>query len=326
MRGLKAILLACVAGASLLDAQSAPQSGGWETYSGDAQGRKYSPLTQINTTNVSKLKLAWQYGVAGASAGAVAAAGRSQAVPILVRGVLYTSTARRTIVALDPATGTEIWKHELEKGGAPNRGVSYWPGDGRLAPRILAGTTDGRLIALDAATGKLVPTFGTQGAIDLRAGIADKYPRSPYLMASPGLIYKNLIVTGAQGQEDNSEGPAMDVRAWDIRTGTLAWTFHTIPHPGEPGAETWPKDYWMTAGTPANWGFGSVDTAGLIFLPIGQPAAQHYGGHRAQQNLYASSVVALDANTGKVRWHFSSLITMCGTTTTRPRRRSSTSS
>src|SRR5438552_5450555 len=178
MRELKAILLACVAGTSLLYAQN-PSRSGWDTYSGDAQGRRYSPLTQINTKNVSRLKLAWQYGVASTNA-----VGRSQAVPILVRGLLYTSTARRTIVALDPATGAEIWKHELEKGGAPNRGVSYWPGDSRLAPRILAGTTDGRLIALDAATGKLVPTFGTQGAIDLRAGIADKYPRSPYLMAS----------------------------------------------------------------------------------------------------------------------------------------------
>ena len=201
-------------------------------------------------------------------------------------GVLYTPTARRTIVALDPATGKEVWKYELDKGRAPNRGVSYWPGERGLAPRIFAGTTDGRLIALDAATGTLVPTFGDHGAVDLRAGIADKYPKATYMMASPGLIYRDLIVTGAQGQEDNSEGPAMDVRAWDARTGALVWTFHTIPHPGEPGADTWPADYWKTAGTPANWGFGSVDVArGLIFLPIGQPAAQYYGGHRPQTNL-----------------------------------------
>ena len=294
------LLLACLAGASLLSAQGASLVGEWQSYSGDAQGRRYSPLSQINTTNISTLKLAWQYGVADTRT-----AGRSQAVPILVRGVLYTSTARRTIVALDPVTGHEIWKHELEKGGAPNRGVSYWPGDRRFSPRILAGTTDGRLIALDAATGTLVPAFGDHGAIDLRVGVADTFPKIPYMMASPGLIYRNLIVTGAQGQEDNSEGPAMDVRAWDIRSGKLVWTFHTIPHPGEPGAETWPKDYWKSAGTPANWGFGSVDTArGLIFLPIGQPAAQYYGGLRAQTNLYSSSVVALDANTGKVRWSF----------------------
>ncbi len=306
MRGMKTLLLASVAGASLLYAQAAPRSGGWDTYAGDAQGRRYSPLTQINTTNVATLKLAWQYGVAETSGGAtVAVAGRSQAIPILVGGVLYTSTSRRTIVALDPATGKEIWKHQLDKGGAPNRGVSYWGGDGRERARILAGTTDGRLIALDAKTGQPIQTFGDHGAVDLRAGVADNYPRMPYLMASPGLIYKNLIVTGAQGQEDNPEGPAMDVRAWDVRTGKLVWTFHTIPHPGEPGADTWPADYWKTAGSPANWGFGSVDAArGLIFLPIGQPAAQYYGGHRAQTNLYSSSVVALDANTGKVRWHF----------------------
>src|SRR5438552_12565866 len=170
-------LLACAAGAALY-AQSAPQSAGWQPYAGDSEGRRYSPLTQINATNVSRLKLAWQYNVANAGAGVTAnAAGRSQAIPIVVGGVLYTSTTRRTIVALDPATGSEIWKFDLEKGGAPNRGVSYWPGDGQLAPRILAGTTDGRLLALDAATGKPVPTFGDQGAIDLRGGVAYKVPR-----------------------------------------------------------------------------------------------------------------------------------------------------
>ncbi|HXD72912.1 MAG TPA: pyrroloquinoline quinone-dependent dehydrogenase [Vicinamibacterales bacterium] len=292
MRALKVLVLAVVAA--------------WRTYAGDPAGTRYSPLDQINTANVSRLKLAWQYNVADTSAGGSAnAAGRSQAIPIFVNGVLYTSTSRRTIVALDPATGKEVWKHELDKGGAPNRGVSYWPGDGRLKPQIMAGTTDGRLLALDAATGTLVPTFGDHGVVNLRAGVADRYPRMPYMMASPGLIYKNLIVTGAQGQEDNPEGPAMDVRAWDLRSGTLVWTFHTIPHPGEPGADTWPDDYWKTAGSPANWGFGSVDAArGLIFLPIGQPAAQYYGGHRVQKNLYSSSVVALDATTGKVRWYF----------------------
>src|SRR5499427_6452766 len=206
MRNLMAILLACAAAVSLVFAQGPPRSGGWDTYAGNAQGRRYSPLTQINTKNVSALKLAWQYGVADASAGSVSAAGRSQAVPIFIRGVLYTSTSRRTIVALDPATGKEIWKYELDKGGAPNRGVSYWPGDSGSPARIFAGTTDGRLLALDATTGQLISTFGVKGAVDLRASVADKYPKLPYMMASPGLIYKNLIVTGAQGQEDNPEG------------------------------------------------------------------------------------------------------------------------
>src|SRR5262252_4393537 len=171
------ILVAVVSVVTALSAQSTSRSAGWTTYAGDARGSRYSPLTQINAKNVAQLKLAWQYGVAQPNAGTgstVNAVGRSQAIPILVGGVLYTSTSRRTIVALDPATGSEIWKYELEKGGAPNRGVSYWPGDGRLPPQILAGTTDGRLLALDAATGKPVATFGEKGFVDLRAGVADK--------------------------------------------------------------------------------------------------------------------------------------------------------
>jgi quinoprotein glucose dehydrogenase len=304
MKALKTIVLACLVLVSLSAQKAAPVE--WKSYAGDDEGRRYSPLTQINTGNVSALKLAWQYGVESTAPGGDAPrAPTSQAIPIVVDGVLYTPTARRTIVALDPATGKEIWKYELGNVGAPNRGVTYWPGDGKLPAQILAGTADGRLLALNAKTGQLVPAFGDGGAVNLRLGVADRFPRMPYHIASPGIVYRNLIITGAQGQEDSPEGPAMDVRAWDLRNGKLVWTFHTLPHPGEPGAETWPADYWRTAGTPANWGAGSVDTArGLLFLPIGQPAAQYYGGHRAQQNLYASSVVALDAGTGKVRWHF----------------------
>ena len=123
-------------------------------------------------------------------------------------------------------------------------------------------------IALNAKTGKLVPGFGNEGVVDLRAGVTDKFPGAPYHMSSPGAIYRNLIITGAQGKEDDPDGPAMDVRAWDLRTGKLVWTFHTIPHPGEPGYETWPKDNWITAGSPANWGAATIDEQrGLIFLP-----------------------------------------------------------
>src|SRR6476620_2998725 len=156
MANLTAIVLAGVAGTSLVLAQNGSMAGEWQTYSGDAQGRRYSSASQINTTNISALKLAWQYGVT--DPGSIARPVPSQAVPILVRGVLYTSTPQKTIVALDPAPGREIWKHTLDKGGAPNRGVSYWPGDGEFSRRIFAGTTDGRLIALDAETGRLVPT------------------------------------------------------------------------------------------------------------------------------------------------------------------------
>ena len=272
-RGLKAILLACCVGSNLIG-QSTPKSVGWESYAGDAAGQRYSPLTQISTKNVSALKLAWQYGVSTPREPNPAPPSVlwNPATPIVVGGVMYTPTAQRTIAALDPQTGREIWKYDLEKVGPPNRGVSYWAGDATLPPQILAGTADGRLLALDAKTGKLVPSFGNRGAIDLRAGVADKFPNMPYNMASPGLIYRNLIITGAQGQEDSPEGPAMDVRAWDLRNGKLAWTFHTIPHPGEPLYETWPKDYWVTAGTPANWAGGrSTLSVAWCFCRLASP-------------------------------------------------------
>jgi glucose dehydrogenase len=280
----------------------------WPTYGRDPAGQRYSPLTQINTQNVSKLKLAWQYGIDPAAADlnpATTVLPATEAVPIVVGGILYTPVAPSSILALESNTGREIWKHELGRSRAPTRGVTYWSGDKDAGPRILAGTSDGRLIALDAMTGKLVPGFGNDGVIDLKVGVSEKFPDQPYRMSSPGVIYRNLIITGAAGKEGDAEGPAMDVRAWDLQTGKLTWTFHTIPHPGELGYETWPKDYWVTAGTPAQWGPGTVDVRrGMVFLPIGQPAGDYYGAWRKGQNLHSSSIVALDANTGKLKWHF----------------------
>ena len=286
-----------------------PAQNEWPGYNGDPGGQRHSALTQINTKNVAKLKLAWQYGVTPPSTDPNSREARTgqgmEAVPVMVGGVLFTPTAQRTIVALEPETGKEIWKYSLGRVGAPLRGVTYWLGDTDHPAQILAGTMDGKLLALNAKTGKLVPGFGNEGLIDLRAGVADKFPTAPYHMGSPGAIFRNLIITGAQGKEDDPDGPSMDVRAWDLRSGTLTWTFHTIPRPGEPGYETWPKDNWINAGSPAHWGSATVDAArGLIFLPIGQPAPQYYGGGRVGSNLFSSSIVALDAATGKMRWHF----------------------
>jgi quinoprotein glucose dehydrogenase len=280
----------------------------WPAYYHDPAAQRYSPLTQINAANVSKLKLAWQYGVDAKSVDLNSASRlltATEAVPIMVGGVLFTPTVHHNIVALDPETGKEVWKYDLGSAAGPLRGVTYWQGDKEAPPEILAGTSDGRLIAINAKTGKLVPGFGKEGVLDLRVGVTEKFPTAAYHMASPGVIYRSLIITGAQGKEDDPDGPAMDVRAWDLHTGRLVWTFHTLPHPGEPGSETWPKDNWITAGSPANWGASTLDAQrGLIFLPIGQPAAQYYGGARHGQNLYSSSIVALEAATGKMRWHF----------------------
>lgn len=282
--------------------------GDWRGYGYDATGRRFSPLKQIDTSNVSRLRPVWKYGIASGSGDSNPAnrlASTTEAVPIMAGGILYTPTIQHNIVALEPETGEELWKYDLGKASGTLRGVTYWQGDRNSPGQIFVGTSDGALIALDAKTGKLVPGFGNNGMVDLRPGVTEKFPDAPYHISTPGVIYRNLIITGAQGKEDDPDGPAMDVRAWDIHTGKLAWTFHTIPHPGEPGYETWPKDNWIKAGSPAAWGAATVDEdRGLVFLPIGQPAAQYYGGARHGQNLYSSSIVALDANTGKLRWHF----------------------
>lgn len=282
----------------------------WASYGHNAGGGRYSPLTQIQAANVARLKPAWQYGldpraINTTNSGEARLLTSSEAVPIMTGGVLYTPTVHHTIVALEPETGKEIWKYDVGTAAAPLRGVTYWRGDKETPALILAGTSDGRLLALNAKTGKLEPGFGKEGVVDLRAGVTEKFPNATYHMSSPGVVYRNLIITGAQGKEDDPDGPAMDVRAWDLHTGRPVWTFHTIPHPGEPGYETWPKDNWIMAGSPANWGEPSLDEQrGLVFLPIGQPAAQYYGGARHGENLYSSSIVALEAATGKVRWHF----------------------
>lgn len=307
-------LAALLCGAALwpqITAGAAPApavtQGDWRGYGYDATGRRFSPLKQIDTSNVSRLRPVWKYGIAGAGDPNPAnrLASTTEAVPIMVGGILYTPTIQHNIVALEPETGEELWKYDLGKASGTLRGVTYWQGDRDAPPQIFVGTSDGALIALDAKTGKLVPGFGDKGTVDLRPGVTQNFPDAPYHISTPGVIYRNLIIAGAQGKEDDPDGPAMDVRAWDLHTGKLAWTFHTIPHPGEPGYETWPKDNWIKAGSPAAWGAATVDEErGLVFLPIGQPAAQYYGGARHGQNLYSSSIVALDANTGKVRWYF----------------------
>src|SRR4051794_38652898 len=177
----------------------------WPAYGHDPSAQRYSPLTKINAGNVSRLRLAWQYGIDPAGIdldAATRALTSTEAVPIMVGGTLYAPTVHHSIVALEAETGKEIWKYDLGKAGAPLRGVTYWQGDRETPAQILAGTSDGRLIALNAKTGKLVPGFGNEGTVDLRAGVAEKFPAAPYHMSSPGVIYHRLIITGAQGKED----------------------------------------------------------------------------------------------------------------------------
>src|ERR1035441_1359926 len=203
MNMIRTILLAAIFVTALY-----PQAD-WPAYGHDPSGQRYSPLTRINPGNISKLRPAWQYDIDPGNVNLDAATRfltSTEAVPIMVGGILYTPTLHHSIVALQPETGKEIWKYDLGKAaGAPLRGVIYWRGDNQAPPQILAGTSDGRLIALNAKTGKLVPGFGNEGTVDLRAGVTDKFPTAPYHMSSPGLVYRNLIVTGAQGKEDDPD-------------------------------------------------------------------------------------------------------------------------
>ncbi len=234
-----------------------------------------------------------------------------ESTPIVIDGALYFSTPSNRVIALDAETGKEIWRFDPQAGHAgprhffQHRGVAYWHGKSGDDGRILYGTFDGRLIALDAKTGKPCREFGKDGAVDLRAGIADAYPGAEYSVTSPPAIYQDLVITGAAVPEYPSKGPSGQVRAFDVRSGKLAWTFHTIPRPGEAGHESWEGDAWKER-TGANvWSIMSVDLErGLVFLPIGSASYDFYGADRKGVDLFSNSLVALDAASGKLVWYY----------------------
>jgi len=297
----------------------------WPIYGHDPGGQQYSPLKQINTENVTKLKVAWTWDArpaappapttataepeAGSAVAPAAAPARprnrsSEASPLVVGNVLYLGTPYNHIVALEADTGKKIWEYEGDSAPA-TRGIAYWPGDKSLAPQIVVGTMNGWLYTLNAATGKLNPGFGNEGKVNLRQGVGDKFPRGHYGMSSPAAVYKNLIFTGAQLQEQPASGPSGDIRAWDIHSGKVVWTFHTVPRPGEANHEVWEEDQWQDRSGANAWGFMTVDVEhGILFVPLGTPTPDFFGGSRKGSNLYGSSLVALDAATGKVKWYF----------------------
>jgi len=271
----------------------------WPVYGHDPGGMRYSPLAQIDVKTVARLRRAWTFHTGEK--------GRQfESTPIVAGDRMYLSTQLNRIVALEPETGKEIWSYDPKvRRAREHRGVSYWPGDARTPARVVFATGDGRLIALDAATGARIQGFGDNGEVDLRAGVADKFPSAGYGMTSPPAIYRDLAIVGPSTQETSSRGPSGDPRAFDIRTGKLVWRFHTVPQPGEPGNETWGPDGWKDRSGPSLWGLINVDTVrGLVFLSTGNPADSWWGGDRKGTNLYANSVLALDAPTGKLRWHY----------------------
>ena len=282
-------------GAALLFAQDAAE---WPSYGRDPGGTKYSPLDQINAKNVGALVRAWSYHTGEPG-------GTWENTPIVVGGVMYFATRTNRVVALEPETGKELWVYDPKSTRvSEHRGVSYWPGDSQTKPRIIL-ATEGRLIELDAKSGKPALDFGDNGEVNLRVGVADDYPKAHYAITSPPAIYKRLIILGPSTQEGPSKGPSGDPRAFDAQTGKLVWRFHAVPRPGERGNETWGPDGWKDRAGPSAWGAMTIDAErGLVFMPLGNPADSFYGADRKGMNLYANSVVALDAATGNLRWYF----------------------
>jgi quinoprotein glucose dehydrogenase len=219
---------------------------------------------------------------------------------------MYMPTSYGRVVALDPETGKELWVYEV-KGGMPStRGVDYWPGDSNTPPRVFFGTSDGRLIALNAKTGAPVPGFGNEGSVNLKEGVNNGFPNARFSMSSPPKVYKNVVITGGTVQETPSFGASGDTRGWEAHTGKLLWQFHSVPRPGEIGNETWviPGSWEKRSGVNV-WGLSSIDPeTGTIFLPYGSPTADFYGADRKGADLFGNSLVALDALTGKLKWYF----------------------
>lgn len=266
----------------------------WPVYGGQPAADHYSSLTQINRNNVGNLKVAWKFD-AGEEGGL-------ETSPIIVGGILYACTPTQKVIALDAATGKLIWKFDsgiVSK--IPVRGLAYWTDD--KEGRIFASVTN-FLYALDSQTGKPIPSFGENGRIDLRKDLRGDYRLQSVAMTSPGIVYKDLIIVGGRNPETHPAPPG-DIRAFDVRTGALRWRFRTIPHPGEYGYNTWPKDAWKQAGAANNWAGMSLDAKrGIVYVPTGSAVFDFYGADRVGNDLFADTLLALDAQTGKRIWHF----------------------
>lgn len=271
-------------------------------YGGTPENNHYSPLKQINRKNVSQLSVAWTFDT-GESGGL-------QTSPLIVNGILYGLTPTQKVFALNAATGTLLWKFDSGiKGTQPDRGLAYWS-DGKEKSkgtdkdrRILVGVMN-FVYALDAATGKPIATFGKDGRIDLRDDLGRDPAQQSIYLTSPAVIYKDLMIVGGREAETLPASPG-DVRAYDVRSGKLRWSFHTIPHPGEFGYDTWPKDGWRTSGAANNWAGMTVDRArGVVYVPTGSAAFDFYGADRVGDDLFANCLLALNAETGERLWHF----------------------
>jgi len=287
--------LAAVAAAACAAAQD---HSTWRDYGGSSDSAQYSSLKQIDRSNVGKLEVAWTYSTGDNN--------KYFFNPLVIDSTMYVLAKSNSIVALDAGSGKELWVHDPGRDTKviTNRGLNYWQSkDG--SERRLFYARNHSLYAVDAHTGKLVESFGNKGAVDLKEGLG-RDPKSFQLVQSitPGKVFQDLIIMGSATNQGYGSAPG-DIRAYDVRSGKLVWSFHTIPHPGEFGYDTWPKDAWKKVGGANVWGEMSIDEKrGILYAPTASAKYNFYGADRAGANLFADSLLALDAKTGKRLWHF----------------------
>ena len=287
------VLLATAVAVSVAAAAQSTTDTWWPGYGNGADNSRYFASRQITKSNVTQLQVAWTYPFGDTGSG-----------PIVVRGVIYGRGRNGSLVALDARTGRELWVRE-NMNGMTSRGINYWESAGGSDQRLIF-AMDSLLQELDAKTGRSVMSFGTNGVVDLRVGIDGRDPATLGNVQSntPGEVFGNLIIVGSATGEGYMSPPG-DIRAYDVVAGKLVWTFHTVPRPGEFGYDTWPKDAWKYIGGTNNWGEMTVDARrGIVYIPLGSPTYDFYGADRIGANLFGTSIVALEARTGKRLWHF----------------------
>lgn len=308
MRAKRAIpplipLLTCAL--ALPSASSRAADSDWAHYLGDKSSSQYSTLAQITTDNVAGLEVAWTYhcGDAGADNRT-----QIQCNPLVINGILYGTSPSLKLFALDASNGRRLWEFDPRGAGSQvsgvNRGVVFWNGDGNDRARLLYATGH-HLHAIDAATGTLLDGFGVGGRVDLLDDLAPDAARLGLQVTTPGVVYRDLLILGMRLGEGPAPAAPGPVRAYNVRTGELAWRFNTIPRPGEPGYETWPPDAYQHIGGANVWsGFALDEARGIVFCPTGSAAFDFWGGNRIGQNLFANCLLALDAATGRRIWHY----------------------
>ncbi|GGH36020.1 hypothetical protein GCM10007423_28080 [Dyadobacter endophyticus] len=290
----------------------APDSD-WPNYGGNKAGNRYSPLDQINVGNVQNLQVAWMYDASEKPDPANPGRQRNRAIqcqPIVVNGILYGTTPELKLFALKAGTGEQIWKFEPLKDDRlnSNRGVVYWENGN---DKCILYTVGSSLYAVNAVTGEIVKRFGKEGRTDIHAGLQTGLDHDVSKLSvnatSPGIVFKNTLILGSAVSESGDAAPG-HVRAFDVVTGKLKWVFHTIPQPGEYGYETWPRDAYKKIGATNNWSGMSLDEKrGVVYFGTGSPASDFYGGARKGSNLFANCIMALDAETGKRKWHYQTI-------------------